>query len=288
MKIKRVSHWGDVTGYLDAWQTLAASNPMMSPQWIVPWWRNYQENSARAELSLLIGLVDDQLVGIAPFYVVKKRLTKQLRFLGDGHACSDHMTLLSQDDCSEAFADEVANWLNNEAGKTWNAAEWESVDADDVAMCELVNQLDKESFSVYRRNSISSWQVALSPTWEEYLSRLSKNHRKRCRKWHRDWIDSGKLQVISVTEVDQFSDAFENLCRLHNARRKSIGSAGAFEDKSFYAFHNDCARELMATGQLRINLLMSDAQSIAAEYQLSSQDTVFSCLLYTSPSPRDS
>ncbi len=276
MKIKKVSHFDDVTGYMEAWQELAAHQPMMSPQWIIPWWRSYCENSSRAELCLLIGLDDGQLVGIAPFYVVNKRLTKKLRFLGDGHVCSDHMTLLSQVGCCEAFTAEVANWLSNNAGKTWNAAKLESVDTDDVAMRKLVNQLDRESFSVYHRDSVSSWQVALPPTWEEYLSRLSKNHRKRCRKWHRDWIASEKLQFECVTRLDRLDEAFDHVCRLHNARRGSLGSSGVFEDESFHAFHKDCARELMATGQLRINLLMSDAQPIAAEYQLISPDAVFS------------
>ena len=89
MKIKRVSHFDDVTGYLEAWQGLAANQPMMSPQWIIPWWRSYCENSSRAELCLLVGQDDDgHLVGIAPFYVVNKRLTKKLRFLGDGQVLS--------------------------------------------------------------------------------------------------------------------------------------------------------------------------------------------------------
>ncbi len=282
MKIARFHSFSDFSDYRGTWEALAADSPMMSPQWIIPWWRAYQSSfgngSADGELCLLGGMMDDHLVGIAPFYVDRsKGRTKKLRLLGDGKVCSDHITLLSQPGFGDRFVDGVADWLEGQVGETWDAAHWECIDTDDSDMTRLVNQLGEKNLSIYRRDAVSSWQIELPQTWEGYLKSLSKNHRKRCRKWYREWIESGKLQVVTVTQVDQLDEAFEMLCRLHNARRRSLGSPGAFEDQTFYGFHQQAARELMATNKLRISFLMtSDGKPIAGEYQLLSHDTVFS------------
>jgi len=278
MRINRFRDFSEVTDYhLGIWETLAANQPMMSPQWIIPWWQSYQD-VVDGELCLLAGLSDDdRLIGIAPFYVANQNgRTKKLRLLGDGHICSDHMTLLSQSGRGGQFVSRVSEWLLCEVGNTWDTAELECIDAHDVEMLNLIDRIGKEELSIYRRPATSSWKVELPKTWEEYLSRLSKNHRKRCRRWYRNWIDSGKLQHTSITRVDEFDGAFQDLCRLHNARRNFLGSPGAFESEAFLSFHEKSGRELMSQDRLRINLLVSDDKPMAAEYQLTSADTVYS------------
>ena len=136
--------------------------------------------------------------------------------------------------------------------------------------------MEVSGLALYQRPNCSSWQVDLPDTWDEYLMRLSKNQRKRCRRWLRQWIETGKLTRKSVTANDDLDDAFEKLCTLHNARRRFLGQAGAFEDQQFFDFHKDATRQLMESDQLRMEFLLDEGRPVTCEYLFTTDNTVFS------------
>ena len=275
MNIIRYRSFREFSDHQLAWESLSEANPMASPQWVIPWWETYGQSEDR-ELYWLAGLVGDELVGVAPLYVDNVNSSKRLRFLGDGKVCSDHMSLLSTPDHSSLCAVNVCDWVREEVGNSWNSAHFECVPAEDKNTIALSDLLHNAGFAIYQRPNCSSWQVELPGTWDEYLSRLSKNQRKRCRRWCRQWIDSGKLTRKSVTSQDDLDEAFENLCRLHNARRRFVGQTGAFEDQQFFEFHKQATRELLESDQLRIDFLMEGSRPITCEYLFTSNSAVFS------------
>lgn len=249
---------------------------MLSAQWVIPWWETYKD-SLDAELCWLAGFSQDKLVGIAPFYVERKGNKKgRLRVLGDGNVCSDHISLLGHSAHRALFVSSITEWLVREAGNSWEAATWECIPSDDHEFLALGDLLNDAGMSIYRRPACSSWQVELPKTWDEYLGLLSKNQRKRCRRWCRQWIDSGKLTKMTVTQPDELDHWFNELCRLHNLRRNFLNEHGVFEDPNFMAFHAHATRELLAKGQLRLDFLLADGRPITSEYQFTNGDTVFS------------
>ena len=274
MKIVEFQNFDSLHEHLGAWEALSAKTPMLSPLWIIQWWRTYQE-SMRGKLCFLAGFSGDQLVGFAPFYIEEAGRKRTLRFLGDGHVCSDHLTLQCDSRHEDEFVKGVAAWLNQHVSEIWNGAYWECIPENDRKITALVELLG-ETHSVYRRPACSSWYVELPATWDEYLSRLSKNHRKRCRRWYREWIDSGKVTHEIVTEIGQLDQAFQDLCELHNARRNFVHTPGAFEDPQFFEFHKVVTRELFAKNQLRLSFLRIDGKPMTCEYQFVDGDTAYS------------
>ena len=279
MEITRYKSFADFGEHTAAWESISSENPMASPQWAIPWWEAYGKGSSEdsgKELCLLAGFVRDELVGVAPFYIDNANTSKRLRILGDGKVCSDHMSLLSTPDYNALFVTSVHEWMQDEIGKTWNSAHFECVPAEDQDMISLTDRMEVSGLALYQRPNCSSWQVDLPDTWDEYLMRLSKNQRKRCRRWLRQWIETGKLTRKSVTANDDLDDAFEKLCTLHNARRRFLGQAGAFEDQQFFDFHKDATRQLMESDQLRMEFLLDEGRPVTCEYLFTTDNTVFS------------
>ena len=275
MKILKLENFDSLQEHhLGAWETLSATSPMLSPEWVLPWWKTYQK-SLRGELCFLLGESQGQPVGIAPFYIEDATGKRTLRFLGDGPVCGDHLTLLSQPEHEAAFVEGVAGWLHSRVGDSWRDAYLECVPEQNQPV-EMMTKLLGEHLSIYQRPNCSSWHVELPATWDEYLSRLSKNHRKRCRRWHREWIDSGKLEHVHVTRSEDLDQAFHDLCRLHNARRNFVHTPGAFEDPQFFEFHKVVTRELFAKNQLRLSFLRIDRKPMTCEYQFVDGDTAYS------------
>ena len=275
MNIVRYFDFAELSEHRTAWESLAEANPMMSPEWMIPWWETYGAPQNH-ELCCLAGICGrGNLVGFAPFYVTNTK-TKKLRLLGDGPACSDHMTLLALPDYDALFSLAVADWMREEAGKSWGAAYFECVRAEDKSILSLSDLLIEKGLSSYKRPNCSSWQVELPDTWDEYLSRLSKNQRKRCRRWWRQWFDSGKITRKSVSKVDKLDAAYEDLCQLHNARRRFLGQTGAFEDPQFFEFHRETTRQLLQGGKLRLDFLVLEGRPITCEYLFNNNNSVFS------------
>ena len=276
IRIERYRDFAEFATYRRDWESLSVRNPMLSPAWVIPWWDTYQ-TSTRRQLCWLAGFNRDQLVGIAPFYVDhSKGRQGSLRILGDGRTCSDHQTVLARPVHRTAFLRQVADWLSERVGDEWGAGYWECLPARDENVTLLMDLLQQRGILVLQRPSCSTWQVDLPPTWEAYLSGLSKNQRKRCRRWHRQWVEPGKIVRKSITRADELDEAFDNLCRLHNARIRRVADAGVFENTQFREFHRAAMRELLADNQLRLDFLHLDGNPIACEYLFSDADTVYS------------
>ena len=117
--------------------------------------------------------------------------------------------------------------------------------------------------------------VTLPNTWEAYLTQLSKNHRKRCRRWQRGYFDNGRAVVKTAESPEQLTTGLTILQQLHDSRRRSLGDQGVFERPTFRLFHQDAMERLLADERLRLAWIELDGEPIAVEYQLLSTDTVF-------------
>lgn len=247
---------------------------MQSPEWLLPWWEVY--GGGRRELCVL-ALRDDggDLAGLAPWYIDCERGRRVLRWLGDGAACSDHATLLHRPDQSLAVVDATARWMAESSAELWRHASLESVDDDDLTCREFFQRLQAQGMLISRSAAPASCFIDLPEDWDAYLAGLSKNHRKRCRRWVRDYFDSGRVQVAAAETAAEARSAWGALMQLHGERRRSLGEAGGFEDVDFAAFHEAAIASLAAAGKLQLRILRRGREPLAAEYVLQTDDAVF-------------
>ncbi|MEO0529356.1 MAG: GNAT family N-acetyltransferase [Planctomycetota bacterium] len=267
---------------LDAeWRELSLPTPLQSPAWLTAWWEAYGEDDPACELATLA--VRDEsgtLVGLAPWYVKTRPLVgPTLRFLGDGRASTDHHTLL----CRSAFEEPsvvtaIANWLIDHAGHAWRRVRFEAINADDRPMHHLERLLIEAGLDTERIDDLGSFPAEMvpvtentadvEPTWENYLGTLSKNRRKRLRKWEREWFETGRATVrVAETEADRQA-MWPELVRLHRERREAMGCEGVFDEPRFDRFHRLASERLLTEGRVYLALLELDGEPAAIEYAL--------------------
>src|SRR5262249_30271725 len=142
---------------------------------------------------------DDQsnLLGIAPWYRLCTRSgSRVVRFLGDGEVCSDYLSVLCRDENTIAVTQALAHWLsaaNERRGSMshseqaadddrWDRLDCVGVDAEDAVFNCLLAQLREAGNLLHFCPAMNTWRLELPPTWDEFLSRLSKQHRNRLRR----------------------------------------------------------------------------------------------------------
>lgn len=258
------------------WRELSLPTPMQSPSWLLSWWEAFGEEDSSYELATLaLRDADDRLVGLAPFYVRRRPVVgPTLRLLGDGRASTDHHTILCRTPEDEpAVVRAVADWMIDTAGEAWRRVRFEALDADDRAMNHLERLLGEAGLDTQRIDDLGNFPVQLAaegeaPDWEAYLATLSKNRRKRLRKWTREKFDTWEATVRVVhTEADREA-TWPLLVDLHRQRRLGMGEEGVFDEPRFNRFHQLASRRLLEERRLYLAVLELDGEPVAIEYSL--------------------
>jgi CelD/BcsL family acetyltransferase involved in cellulose biosynthesis len=274
LRTTRMRRESELEPYLEAWRNLAGGVPTRSPQWLLVWWRFYRQPGDELCV-LLLCEPDGTLAGLAPLYLAAAGGSRTVRLLGSGDASTNHTTWICAPGWEERIGVEVARYLSA-AGGQWQRIWLESADAGDPALNATVRELARGGFLVCSTPLHNCWQIALPPSWEEYQKRLSKIHRKRCRKWQQ-LLDSGRVQMHRVADAADFPRGFEILLQLHGARWGEPGRPqGCFSDSRFRGFHEAAARELLRHDQLLLVWLEFDGRPVAVEYQFADRTTAYS------------
>jgi CelD/BcsL family acetyltransferase involved in cellulose biosynthesis len=114
----------------------------------------------------------------------------------------------------------------------------------------------------------------LSHDWVAYLSGLSKSQRKRCRRWQRDYFDTGRAAIVHRTALD-FEIGWQRLVELNEQRRQAIGDRSAFANEGFRNFHASILPQLLKDGRAELRELHLGGVCCAVEYILVQDNTLF-------------
>ena len=276
MRIELVQDNAHLLRLESEWNGLPFPTPMQSPVWLTEWCAVYGSHKADCELCTLAFYNDDDLVGVAPLYIRNSRLLgATLRLLGDGEVCSDHAGILSTAEAEDEVRAEAFRWLKANAGKRWHQMELEAIDHGQSSIRTLVRDLKNGGLSVMERESQGSWCVDLPATWEEYLSMLSKNHRKRCRRWINDYFESGRATVDFTTDESDVVRGLDMLVDMNRQQRESSGIKSCFSSEDLARFHHRVISRLASQEQAAIRRLYVDGSLVAMEYALYDQNTVY-------------
>jgi CelD/BcsL family acetyltransferase involved in cellulose biosynthesis len=269
LHVELLSHVDQLTiDFCSQWQRLPQRSPMQSPTWLLAWWQAFAGESWQLQI---VSVYDDQrLVGLAPWYLVGK----QLRFLGDGTVCSDHADLAIANGYNDSVVTEIANWLTSHASKHWDFIQFDAVDAGEGPIVKVLKQLRSNGLATHERAMTGCWHVDLPGTWEEYLAALSKNHRKRCRRWLRSYFDCGRAEV-SISSRESVESAWGEISALNRQRREQVGDRSAFLNQRFHAFHLGVLPQLIEQGRAELRQLRVDGEPVAAEYLLLDGRTIY-------------
>ncbi|MEO1495871.1 MAG: GNAT family N-acetyltransferase [Planctomycetota bacterium] len=285
MPLEVIDNPADLRALEPEWAELAQPTPMQSPAWLIAWWEACGESDGHCHLATLAVRDDDgRLIGLAPWYLTRNPLLgPTLRVLGDGRAATDHSTLLcGSSEHEPAVVTAVARWIVDNAGHAWRRLRLENLDADDRPTTELFRLLEDAGIDTEWVASVDSFPIAFPESvretddaderWDAYLASLSKNRRKKLRRWQRDWFDTERATVrVAKSEADR-RELWPLLVDLHGERRRAMGEQGVFDLPEFNRFHDLASARLLAEGRLYLALLELDGEPAAIEYALRDDD----------------
>lgn len=254
----------------DEWNRLATPSPMQSHEWLSTWWECHASDHRR--LAVVVARQGGQLVGVAPWYLQRRLGRTALRWLADGRVASDHHTLLAAEGQQSRFASALAQWLLRQRELPWGSLKLEAVDSRDPNCGGLLQALSQAGCPQLGRPDVGSCAIDLPGDWENYLMQVSKNHRKRCRRWYKQYFETGRATVDVATTTSECMASWQNLIDLHNARRATVGQQGAFHDPRFAEFLRRVTPKLADRGSVQLRLLRIDERPLAAEYVLLGPD----------------
>ena len=274
MYVERLSQASSLTALAGDWNRLTDGVPFRSWEWLECWWRHYATAGSplggEGELCLLVVRGDRrELLGVAPWYLDHTFTHgRVIRFLGRGEVFSDYLSLLAVPGREVDVAIAIAAWLRGPGREAWDAVELCGIAADDLVVGQLIAALRGTGLGVHVRNDLSSWRIPLPGSWDEYLDRLSKSHRKHLRRCERRHIDLGGAVLRQAADEGEASQALEVLIDLHQRSWQARGKPGAYASARFAAFHREVVPRMFARGQAQLNWIELAGVPIAAEYQL--------------------
>jgi CelD/BcsL family acetyltransferase involved in cellulose biosynthesis len=267
--------------FAQRWDELARNVPFRSFAWLSTWWEHYGPEDSRQNSPRLFVLVvrdtDGTPLGFAPWMLSSSlRAGRVLSMLGTGEVYSDYLSILAAQGYELQVADLLAQWLCGPGEKRWDIIDLTGVDLEDRTANLLVGALQCRSLSTHRRQGLATWRLTLPNSWEDYLTQLSKSHRKKIRRLERSLLDPGQITVRQVERADQLPAAYELFVELHQRRWRSLSQPGCFSSPRFAGFLEAVTPRLLAAGQLRLLWLQHQGRPIAADYMLAGNDVLYS------------
>jgi CelD/BcsL family acetyltransferase involved in cellulose biosynthesis len=269
-----IEHWESLAG---VWNSLTRGNPFASWEWLSNWWRYY--GKGRELCVLAIQDAQGTVVGATPWYVERCATRgRVIRVLGSGEVCSEYLSVLCQPEHEDAVTDAVAHRLVARSQPRRDSLHWdllalECVPVTDTASAKLIANLVEADCSIVRRANASCWSVDLPATWEEYVSLLSKSHRKQIQRAFRDEVMTGHAHLKTIDNLHELRSGMELLLDLHRRRWESLRREGSLSRERFAGFLRDVAPLLLRNNALQLSLLNLDGRCAAVDFHLVSGDT---------------
>jgi len=249
----------DLRGIIPEWWELFTrcpdATPFQAPAWLLPWWKYF----GRREPLVVAARRDNQLCGLALFYIYKtKKKGRQLFFIGK--AVSDYLdVLIAPDEQRVHVAEALINCASASAGI------WDSADLDRLPPHSPFLQIEhRAGMRVMQIREGVCPQLALGGcNLEDFVKKKStlinmRNRRRRAR-------DAGAVEFVTA-DVTSIVVLMHDLLGLHSKRWNSIGLTGMFADESMTGFLTEAAHELLAGGMLRLHAMRLNGQSIAVSF----------------------
>lgn len=269
--IEEITRPADLDGLADEWAALfercPKATPFQSPQWLLAWREAFLDEGLWALGVRRAG----RLVGLAPFFIfTTPEGVRQLTLLGNG--VSDRLDLLAPPEEADAVGQAVFAHLSRRTGL------WDTCDLRDLA---AGSPLLRPPAPVGRGDRIEPDApcpvVTLPARADEVLLALSKSRRADLERCARRLGELGPWRIETADRRTR-PRFFEHLLALHDLRWASKGEPGVLSDPRVRRFHGQATSRLLEAAMLRLQVLVSNGQAIAAHYGLVRGERAYSYL----------
>jgi CelD/BcsL family acetyltransferase involved in cellulose biosynthesis len=264
-----------------AWEALlarsAANELVLSPEWILTWWRIFGSVGRRSMRTLTFWR-GDELVGLAllssRFALSKPGLpVRRLEYLASGEPeaeeiCSEYLGVIADRDHEEAVAEAFARAVCGGELGAWGEILLPAMNGQLQVPSLVMEAFRREGMDVAVTARSLAPYVPLPGSWDAYLAALSSKRRYFVRRSLRDfeaWAGSEPSLTFATTQAE-LERACQTFHELHEERWMASGRTGAFEAARFRAFHNLIRPRLLERGALQMGSLEVRGEPVAAFY----------------------
>jgi CelD/BcsL family acetyltransferase involved in cellulose biosynthesis len=264
------------------WQALldesAFPEPMLSPDWLLTWWKYYGHNR-----QLAVGLFYDRgrLVGIAPMcrriHFYRPGIPfRRLEFMGSGSSdvdgvCSEYLSVIASRGDERAVAAAFIQRVKERDFGAWDECVLELTYGGNKIMQCVADAASNCGFRIQRRLASEAPYIELPQDWETFLAGRSSSRRREIRRRLRefvDWAGTSGFAIERARDVGSLRRGFEVLNELHCERWQADNVVGAFASPRFRAFHEDFAMSLLEAGRIDLAWLTVAGTPVAVQYSL--------------------
>ena len=250
MKVELVLSEGALAGLGEQWSVLARGRPFQSPEWLMPWWRQF----GTAQPLVAVARVEERLVGLLACYVLVEDGVGKVLPMGVG--VSDHLDALVAADAPAGTAGALLGAV---------------LAGTDCGSCDLVelppgSLLREAAVPAGWRGTIVDGEtcpVLALPAGAGLRDVVpAGTHRKLRMNRHRAERAGGWLRVVAGR--DDVVAAVEALVRLHASRWDGRGQpGGVFADGRVAAMLREAAPLLLGSGALLLHSLFAGGEVVA-------------------------
>lgn len=266
-----------------AWERLLANaseeQPVLSPTWLLAWWRVFGARDGRA-LRVLALFDGERLVALAPLLVRDHRHLRVLPFrrleaLGSGEdeadeILSEYLGFLVERGREAPLLQALVNAIADGALGRCDELFVPRIDGDRGHAETLRSALTARGFLVTCEEATRAPFVTLPARYSDYLAGLGSSHRYVVTRSRRDleaWAGAPIEHRLART-AGELEEGTAILRRLHGERWSARGEQGNFEGPLFRAFHGAVMPELLARGALRLSWILARGEPLAALYSI--------------------
>ena len=235
------------------WREDPCATPFQSPQWLLPWWRQFEQPELRAISIRQCGAC----IGFLPFYIYREPKSGERKLLLMGAGTTDYLDGVFASACSTEHVQEAVARLRSTEG--WDVLRVSQLPAHSKLLRAL-QQLKDTHLRQFQAESCS--QLPAVP-----IAALPPKIRRNATYYRSLALRVGTLS-LEVANQGNLSESFDALTRLHTQRWQARGQAGVLTDERVVSWHREALPLLEQSGMLRLCLLRLNGEIIAALYAL--------------------
>lgn len=183
-----------------------ADTPFSRYEHLREWWKTLGGGEwlrQNAELVLVSGTENDQLIGIAPLFITEYDGQRALMLIGSIEI-SDYLDLIVHAEDLPRFLSGLLDFLASCGADKWSALDWYNLPDDSPTLAALKTESERRGWTHHEEIYRPTPRIPLNGSFEEYLARIDKKQRHEIRRKMRRAAESEKNVRFYV--VDQTAD----------------------------------------------------------------------------------
>lgn len=256
MKVEVYDNFEELQKHQREWDDFVESvggEIFLTYDWCRVWWKYYGKNR---DLRLFIFRDDGNLIGILPIFFERIWLgpvfVRAVKIVGSDFTLAQFSLPIQKRYLTETI---------RRLFETISKYNWDIMHIGPIAglyncrndLADAFNKFFSNSHSVMIRNKNVQTYFELPDSKEVYISRLTKNERKKIRKSYKRISNESNKPIRQLASKENFKHFFDEFVQMHTLFWKESSKSGHFGDwPHAYEFHRDVAEKQFKLNRLRL------------------------------------